>query len=316
MLKQILFAAAALSLAACETVTTPSDVRDRTPKDIGAFYDCLRERSLTIIAAHRGGDAPFENAIPAFERTASGAPSPVAIETDVRRTRDGVLVLMHDEALDRTTTGTGPVANVTAAQFAALRLKDDAGKPTATRPPTLRQALDWAKGRAILQLDVKRNTPIAEVIAVVRAAGAEQRVIIIVYTTEAAIAAHRLAPDLMLSVPAESIASLEGLSSMRFDMSRVLAWTGASQPNSALNVELAQKKIEVIFGTIGSAATSWDNRFAREGDQGYAAFADTGIQMISSGRPLEAMRALDDADGPGVPANACLTARPMQVPAS
>lgn len=309
MLKRLLIVTAALTLAACETVTAPSDVRDRTPEDIGAFFDCLRERSLTIIAGHRGGDAPFENAIPTFERTASGAPSPVAIETDVQRTKDGVLVLMHDDTLDRTTNGSGPVANITAAQFAALRLEDDTGKPTSVRPPTLRQALDWAKGRAILQLDAKRNTPIADVVAAVRAGGAEQRVIIIVYTTEAAIAAHRLAPDLMLSVPAESIPALEGLSSMQFDMSRVLAWTGTNEPNSALNVELAQKKIEVIFGAIGSAATSWDSRFARDGDQGYAAFADTGIQMISSGRPLEAMRALDDADGPGVPANACLAAK-------
>lgn len=316
MLKHLPIVLAALTLTACETVTAPSDVPDRTPKDIGAFYDCLRERSLTIIAAHRGGDAPFENAIPTFERTASGAPSPVVIETDVQRTKDGVLVLMHDDTLDRTTNGTGRISNVTAAQFGALRLKDDAGKPTATRPPTLRQALDWAKGRAILQLDVKRSTPITEVVAAVRAADAAQRVIVIVYSTEAAIAAHRAAPELMLSVPAESIPALEGLSSLRFDMSRVLAWTGTTEPNSALNVQLAQKKIEVIFGTLGSAPTSWDNRFARDGDHGYAAFADTGITMISSGRPLEAMRAIDDVDGPGVPANACLAARARTEPAS
>lgn len=308
MLKHFPIVLAAFALAACETVTAPSDVPDRTPKDIGAFYDCLRERSLTIVAAHRGGDAPFENAIPTFERTASGAPSPVVLETDVQRTKDGVLVLMHDDTLDRTTNGAGPIARITAAQFTALRMKDDTGKATATRPPTLRQALDWAKGRAILQLDVKRATPIAEVVEAVRAADASNRVIIIVYSTEAAIAAHRLAPELMLSVPAESIPALEALSSIKFDTSRILAWTGTREPNSALNVELAQKKIEVIFGTLGSAPTSWDNRFARDGDQGYAAFADTGITMISSGRPLEAMRAIDDADGPGVPANACLVA--------
>ena len=62
------------------------------------------------------------------------------------------------------------------------------------------------------------------------------------------------------------------------------------------------------FGTLGGQATSWDNRFAREGDSGYTAFADTGIHMIASDRPLEAMRAIDDGDGPGAPANACLTA--------
>jgi len=307
-LKRFLLVFAALALASCETVPAVSGARERTPRDLGAFFDCVREKSLTIIAAHRGGDAPFENAIPTFERTVGGAPGPVALEIDVRRTKDGALVLMHDETLDRTTNGTGPVASVTAAQFAALRLKDDAGQPTNVHPPTLRQALDWSKNRAILELDVKRGSPFEQVIAEVRAADAANRVIIITYNTEDTITVHRLAPDLMISAPAESVPALEALSSMRFDLSRILAWTGTTEPNSALNVQLAQKKIEVLFGTLGNA-TSWDNRFAREGDAGYTAFADTGIQMIASDRPLEAMRTIDDADGPGAPATACLAAK-------
>lgn len=308
MFKRFLTVAAALALAACETVSAPEGFRDHTPKDIGAYFDCLRERSLTMISAHRGGDAPFENAIPTFERTVRGAPGPVSLEVDVRRTRDGMLVLMHDANVNRTTNGTGDVSTLTASQFAALKLKDEAGKPTGTHPPTLREALAWAKDRAIMELDVKRGTPIEAVIAEVRAQHAEQRVIVIVYSTEEAIAVQRLAPELMISAPAESVPQLEGLSSMRFDLSRIVAWTGTKEPNPALNVELAQKKIEVRFGTLGDQATSWDNRFAREGDSGYTAFADTGIHMIASDRPLEAMRAIDDGDGPGAPANACLTA--------
>lgn len=308
MFKRFLMLAAALTLAACETVSAPDGFRDHTPKDIGAYFDCLRERSLTMISAHRGGDAPFENAIPTFERTVSGAPGPVSLEIDVRRTKDGVLVLMHDATVNRTTNGTGEVSSLTAAQFGALKLKDESGKATGVRPPTLRDALAWAKNRAILELDVKRGTPFDAVVAEVRAQHAEQRVIIIVYNTEDAIAVQRLAPELMISAPAESVPQLEALSSIRFDTSRIVAWTGTTEPNSALNVELAQKKIEVRFGTLGDQPTSWDNRFAREGDVGYTALADTGIHMIASDRPLEAMRAIDDGDGPGAPANACLTA--------
>lgn len=315
MFKRFLMVAAAVALAACETVSAPADIRDRTPKDLGAFFDCVRERSLTVIAAHRGGDAPFENAMPTFERTVRGAPGPVALEVDVRRTKDGVLVLMHDETVDRTTNGAGAVSALTAAQFAALRLTDEADKPTGVRPPTLRQALDWSKGKAILELDVKRGAPFEQVIAEVRAARAEQRVIVIVYNTEDAIAVHRAAPDLMISLPAESVPALEGLSSLRFDLSRALAWTGTREPNPALNVQMAQKSVEVLFGTLGDQPTSWDNRFAREGDAGYTAFADTGVHMIASDRPLEAMRAIDDADGPGAPATACLAARPAGAPA-
>ncbi len=314
-MKRFLLCLVAVALASCETVPALSGVRDRTPADIGAFFDCVRERSLTVVAAHRGGDVPFENAIPTFERTVGGAPGPVALEIDVRRTKDGVLVLMHDETLDRTTTGTGPVSAISASRFADLKLKDGAGRPTDTRPPTLRRALDWSAGRAMLELDVKRGTPFEQVIAEVRAAGASNRVIIITYNVEDAIKAHRLAPDLMISAPAESVPVLEALSSVRVDLSRILAWTGTTEPNSALNVEMSQKGVEVLFGTLGDTPQSWDNRFSREGDVGYAALADTGVQMIATDRPLEAMRAIDDADGPDVPANACLAARRAQAPA-
>jgi glycerophosphoryl diester phosphodiesterase len=120
---------------------------------------------------------------------------------------------------------------------------------------------------------------------------------------------QRLAPDLMVSAPADTVNELAFISSVRVDFTRILAWTGTKEPNSALNIEMAEKGVEVMFGTLGDASTSWDARFAREGDQGYTAFADTGIHVIATDRPLEAMRAIDDADGPGAPASACLTAK-------
>ena len=300
---------AALALAACETVPALPEFRDRTPADIAGFFDCLREKSLTVIAAHRGGDAPAENAIETFERTVRGAPGPVLLEIDVRRTSDGQLVLMHDDTLDRTTTGKGPVSGVTLDAFRALQLKDDTGRVLGAHPPTLKRALDWAKNRAILELDVKQGAPFPEVIAAVRAAGAANRVVVIVYSAEDALTMQRLAPDLMLSTPAESVPALQAASSVHVDLSRLLGWTGTTEPNPALNIQLADKGVEVIFGTLGDTPTSWDVRLARDGDAGYAAFADTGIHVIATDRPLEAMRAIDDADGPGVPATACLAAR-------
>lgn len=308
-MKRMVLALSALALAACESVPALPEFRDRTPVDIAGFFDCVRERSLTVVAAHRGGDAPAENAIETFDRTVRGAPGPVLLEVDVRRTSDGELVLMHDETLDRTTTGKGPVAGITLSAFRALQLKDESGRVLPSHPPTLKRALEWAKDKAILELDVKRGAPLPEVIAAVRAAHAENRVVVIVYTTEDSITMQRLAPDLMLSTPAESVAALQAVSSVRVDTSRLLGWTGTKEPNSALNIELAGKGVEVIFGTLGDPATSWDGRFAREGDVGYTAFADTGLHIIATDRPLEAMRAIDDADGPGAPAAACLTAR-------
>jgi len=71
------------------------------------------------VFAHRGGCALGpENTLAAFDRgMAAGADG---LELDVRLSADGVVVVHHDETLDRTTDGAGPVARRTAAELAAV----------------------------------------------------------------------------------------------------------------------------------------------------------------------------------------------------
>lgn len=95
-----------------------------------------------FIAGHRGdrADAP-ENTVAAFD--AAIAHGLDFVETDVQLTSDGVAVIMHDETVDRTTDGTGAVADLTFAEVRAL----DAGSwfdPAfaGTRVPTLGEYLD------------------------------------------------------------------------------------------------------------------------------------------------------------------------------
>lgn len=295
----------ALALSACDAGTaTPSNVhadqiQALAPADVGAFFDCLRTSGRTIVAAHRGGPAPgfAENAIPTFENTVRQAPA--LLEIDIARTRDNVLVLMHDDELDRTTTGTGLVRAHTLAEIQALQLEDENGLALDARVPTFREALDWADGRAILELDVKRGVSYEDVVAEVRAAGAEDRVIFITYSDDAAVRVHNLAPELVLSVSIDEASDLDALERRGVDLSKVLAWTGTEEPNAALNVALAQRGVEAMFGTLGNPDYSWDGRFAREGRDQYAAFAETGLQLIATDRPVEASRDLDAHDGVG-----------------
>ncbi len=79
-------------------------------------------RRRVLLGAHRGGslEAP-ENTLAAFRRAVGlGAEM---LELDVRATRDGELVVMHDETVDRTTDGTGAVADL---RLAAVRELDAA----------------------------------------------------------------------------------------------------------------------------------------------------------------------------------------------
>jgi glycerophosphoryl diester phosphodiesterase len=119
--------------------------------------------SPTLYAAHRGGAALWpENSLLAFRRAiAMGAP---LVECDVHLTADGELAVIHDRTLDRTTEGRGPVAERTAAELGALRLRaSGAGIPdrsddalTDERIPMLDQLLGLlAPSPVRLLLEVK-----------------------------------------------------------------------------------------------------------------------------------------------------------------
>lgn len=298
--------ALALALAACgqgEGASAPSSSNLDTvashvtlaPTDLPAFFDCLRTRHFAAIIAHRGGPTPgyAENAIATFQHTLARAA--VFMEVDVAATQDDVLVLMHDNTVDRTTNGTGAVDRLTATQFAALKLRDDNGQVLDAHPPTLREALDWAYGNTILALDVKPGVSYESVARAVSDAHAVNRVAFIAYSVAAAARLHHVAPDAMLFVTIKSERDLDDLVRRGVDLAHVVAWTGTDEPNAALNIAFNQRGVEVEFGTLGGH-TSWDARFAGERREQYAAFADTGLQLIATGRPAEAFADLDAHD--------------------
>lgn len=112
-----------------------------------------------IVVGHRGNVkfAP-ENTLPAFEAAIEHGAD--LLEIDVRETKDGVLVIMHDDTVDRTTDGSGLVADLTLAEIKQL----DAGswfdpKFKGTTVPTLREALRAMRGKALPDIDFKAGTP-------------------------------------------------------------------------------------------------------------------------------------------------------------
>ena len=111
-----------------------------------------------LIIAHRGASsyAP-ENTMAAFDLAIQmGA---CHLELDVHLTHDDYLVVIHDDTVDRTTNGTGPVASQTLAALQAL----DAGAWfgaafTGARIPTLAEVLACYQGRAHLHIELKGHT--------------------------------------------------------------------------------------------------------------------------------------------------------------
>ena len=111
----------------------------------------LREKPLRkpLILAHRGGRGEYDdNAAGAFaDALAHGI---LGAETDVRLSKDGHLIIMHDATVDRTTNGTGPVAEKTLAELIALRLKR-----SGEHVPTFRQFCEVYRGRADVDIEIE-----------------------------------------------------------------------------------------------------------------------------------------------------------------
>lgn len=119
-----------------------------------------------LIMGHRGamGHAP-ENTMASFQRAFDIGVE--AVELDVHLTKDGHLMAIHDETVDRTTNGKGRIADMTLAEVQAL----DAGswfspEFAGERVPTLEEVLVWADGKLPVVIEVK---PTAQVEAVVDA---------------------------------------------------------------------------------------------------------------------------------------------------
>ncbi len=123
------------------------------------FYQPVQPPRDIQVMVHRGViSAAPENTIPAFQTAVELGFE--WIEIDVRLTSDGQHVLLHDHRLDRTTNGSGPVHENTAAEIKQL----DAGSWFAERfkgekVPTLKEALAFCKNKVNVYLDCKSVNP-------------------------------------------------------------------------------------------------------------------------------------------------------------
>ena len=266
--------------------------------DLPAVFDCVRESGGMLVAAHRGGPAIgyAENSLETLQHAfAEGIP---VMEIDVAETRDGVLFLMHDRTLGRTSTGQGAVADTDFKDIAMLNLKDINGDVTSQHPPKFTDVLLWANQYgAILEIDRKETTSFRNLIAAIRAAHAENNVIMITYNDDEAKQVAKLAPELMMTAgiggkdhEAEMIAG-------GIDPTRLIVWGGTEKPSYGKWKALNRKGIESAFGTLGRPETSLDGQFWADGDASeYDDLAAEGLTMVATDEPYRVTAAISADD--------------------
>jgi len=109
-----------------------------------------------MVIAHRAisHNAP-ENSLQAIQNSIEMGVD--IVEIDIRVTKDGKLVLMHDQSVNRTTNGKGNVKDWTLEQLKTLNLVDGFGSVTVYKIPTLEEALLLSKDKILINLDKSYN---------------------------------------------------------------------------------------------------------------------------------------------------------------
>lgn len=134
-----------------EQVTRREHSTEITKEELIQNLEDAQNKEIMVVA-HRGDwrHAP-ENSLQAIKNCIEMGVD--MVEIDVRETKDGALVLMHDVTIDRTTTGTGNVSDWTLDSLKTLRLVDGLNVPTDHQIPTLEEALMVAKDKILINLD-------------------------------------------------------------------------------------------------------------------------------------------------------------------
>jgi glycerophosphoryl diester phosphodiesterase len=128
-----------------------------------------------LVAAHRALHTKFpENSLAAIRHSIEAGID--MIEIDARQTKDGVLILMHDHTVDRTTNGNGKVRELTYAEIKNLFLKKAAGDNQVHPVPTLMEVLVLVKEQILIDIDIK-DAPVKKLVDLVKKTKTEEQVL-------------------------------------------------------------------------------------------------------------------------------------------
>jgi glycerophosphoryl diester phosphodiesterase len=158
-----------------------------------------------MVTAHRGDwrNAP-ENSLLAFKYAIAMGVD--IIELDLNKTKDGVIIIMHDQTINRTTDGKGSPGDYTLAELKKFHLKNGLGRVTVNTIPTLEEAMQLIKGKVLVNLD-KSYPYYNEAYQVLRATGTLKQAIF--KTTEDYETVRKQYPSIIDSVTFMAVVDLD-----------------------------------------------------------------------------------------------------------
>lgn len=253
-----------------------------------------------VVVAHRGDwrNSP-ENSLQAFQNCIDMGVD--MVEIDVRRTSDGVLVVMHDNTLDRCSNGKGKISDHTYAELQKLNLKSQHGVLTRHKIPTLEETLLLCKDKILINVD-KGYDYFQQLFELMEKTGTTQQVI---------IKSGKL-PKQVLSENADVIKNTIYMPIIHLDGKNAAAQVEANLKLSPVAIECCFKKyspqVESLLQRIREAGVKvWINSLwpslcdghdddraveLKEPDESWGWILDRGATLIQTDRPKELIQYL------------------------
>lgn len=256
----------------------------KNSSDLHAYFR-YTGKGKPIISGHRGSYITGypENAIETFAYVLKHTPA--FFEIDPRLTKDSVIVLLHDSTLDRTTTGKGRLADYTWEEVKQFRLKDRDGHVTPYRIPTLQEAITWARGKTVLNLD-KKDVPLQMTVDMIRKNKAAGFVMLTVHNAQQARFYYDADPQLMLSAFVKTEKAMKEYEGAGVPWSNMIAYIGSeNKPANKKMFDLLHAR--GVFCMI-SAAPIYDKlATAQERAAAYRDIFEQGADILESDFPVE-----------------------------
>lgn len=260
-------------------------------KTVEEMYDYFKYApGKKVISGHRGTieENMPENSIAAMEAVLKHTPA--IFEIDPRLTKDAVPVMVHDATLERTTTGSGKVADFTWKELQKLKLKDHKGSPTKYKINTLEEMILWAKGKTILNLD-KKDLPMEMTAEIIRKHNAYAWVWVTVHNVEQAKFYLDKNPKQYLSMHIRSKEDLDAFKASGLPFDRMIVYIGPEiKPANQEMYQFFREK--GVMCMISSAPTYDKLPNVEERAEKYRAVFGDGAAVLESDLPIEVSKAI------------------------
>ena len=271
----------------------------RTDKLLKNLHD--NESKYIFVIAHRGDwrNAP-ENSLQSIEKAI--AMKVDMIELDIQPTKDGNFICMHDETLDRTSTGKGPIKDYTTEELKKFVLRSGNGIKTRQPIPTLKEALNVCKGRILVNID-KGGTYIKEIMPIIQECGMEKQVIIKGYYPVEKVKKEYGSNESMLYMPIvnlwdkEAVATIQTFIKNFTPIAYELCFKDDANPNLKIIDEIAKSGSRVWMNTLWESLCGGHddaNALLESKDKHWAWMLKHKATMIQTDRPQELIHYLEE----------------------